>query len=79
MKAGFDYVVEFGSGNNLDRVEILDVDFDPGSGDNITFAYLGSPYSGSDPLNNGTIQLSGGGSTVIISVDPVTSYITISN
>jgi prepilin-type N-terminal cleavage/methylation domain-containing protein len=82
VKQGFDYVEDFKNDSRLSRVNISSVQFDPGSGNTITFDYLGSPYSGTDisnPLNSGSIAISADGATATISVEPVTGYITISN
>lgn len=79
VKKGFNYVVSL-PGEGLDKVNIEDVDFEPYSSNTITFNYLGSPYSGSgtlDPLNSGQISLSAGGSTMTVSVEPVTGFISI--
>ena len=82
VKKGFYYIVDFQNDSRLNRVDIVDADFDPGSSQTITFDYLGSPYSGtgtSSPLNNGIITLQAAGITRTISIEPVTGYISISN
>jgi len=82
VKKGFDYKVDFSSDGRLNKVVIANVDFDPGSSNTITFDYLGSPYSGSgtlNPLNSGGISLSAGDSTMTVSVEPVTGFVTISD
>ncbi len=81
VKKGFNYVVNL-PGEGLDKVNIVSAVFDPYSSNTITFDYLGSPYSGSgtlDPLNSGEISLSAGGSTMTVSVEPVTGFISITN
>ena len=78
VKKGFDYIVDFSSDSRLDKVDIVNVDFD-GTGE-IRFDYLGSPYNGSgNPLNSGTISLRAGGASSTITVEPVTGFISISN
>ncbi|MFB0525158.1 MAG: GspH/FimT family pseudopilin [Phycisphaerae bacterium] len=82
VKKGFDYAIDFGNDSRLDRVDIVDADFDPDSSQTITFDYLGSPYSGagtSSPLNSGTITLQAGGITKRVRVVPVTGYISITD
>ena len=81
VKKGFTYVVNFSNDSRLNKVDIADADFDPGSSNTITFDYLGSPYSGTgtaNPLNNGVISLSAGDFTMTVNVEPVTGYISIS-
>ena len=81
LKKGFDYVVTFGPGSYLDKVGITDAIFDPGASSTITFDYLGSPYSGSGSstsLNEGRIILGAGDSSITISIEPITGFITIS-
>jgi len=80
VKKGFDYVISFQSDSRLDRVDIFNVVFDPGSSQTITFDYLGSPYSGTgNPLNSGVITLQAGGITKIINIEPITGYISITD
>ena len=79
VKKGFRYVINFASDSRLDRVDIFNVVFDPGSNQTITFDYLGSPYSGSSPLNSGVITLQAGGITKTIVVEPVSGYISIAD
>ncbi len=83
VKKGSNYVVNL-PGEGLDKVNIVNADFDPDSSNTITFDYFGSPYSGSgtlNPLNSGEISLSAGGSTftMTVSVEPVTGFISITN
>jgi len=81
VKKGFDYVIDFRA-NRLNKVDIADVDFDPGSEAAVTFDYLGSPYSGTgiaNPLNNGEIRLHAGGATATVTLEPVTGFISIAN
>lgn len=78
VKKGFDYVVDFQNDGRLNRVDIVDADFDATS--EIKFDYLGSPYnSDGDPLNSGVISLQAGGLTRTITVEPVTGYISIAD
>ena len=82
VKKGFDYVIDFQNDSRLNRVGIVDADFDSDSSQTITFDYLGSPYSGtgiSTPLNSGTITLQAGVINKTIAIEPVTGYISISD
>lgn len=82
VKKGFPYSIDFRNDSRLDKVDIVDADFDSDSSQTITFDYLGSPYSGIDiskPLNSGIITLQAGGITRTINVEPVTGFISISN
>ena len=80
VRKGFQYAVNFSNDSRLSKVDIVGVDFDPDSSHTITFDYLGSPYSGySNPLNSGVINLQAGGTTVTITVEPVTGFISITN
>jgi len=79
VKKGFNYVVDL-PGEGLDKVDIVNADFDPDSSNTITFNYFGSPYNGNDsPLNSGVITLQTGGVTITIAVEPVTGFISIAN
>ena len=80
VKKGFNYIIDFQNDSRLNKVDIENVDFDPGSGSTITFDYLGSPYSGSgisNPLNSGVISLRAGQMTATINIEPVTGFISI--
>jgi prepilin-type N-terminal cleavage/methylation domain-containing protein len=78
VQKGSNYVIDFGSDGRLDRVNIVDADFD--ATNEIKFDYLGSPYSGNDtPLNSGVIDLQAGSITRTVTVEAVTGYISISN
>lgn len=70
VKIGFPYVVNFKADSRIDRVNIVDADF--ALSEQVSFDYLGSPERG------GTVKLAGGGTTMIITVEPVTGYISIS-
>ena len=77
VKKGFTYKIDFRNDSRLDKVDIVDVDFDSTS--KIKFDYLGSPYNGNNnPLNSGVIHLQAGGTTMTITVEPVTGFISIS-
>ena len=76
VKKGFNYVIDFQNDGRLNKVDIVSVDFDSTS--EVKFDYLGSPYNGSGtPLNNGVINLQAGSTTTIITVEPVTGYVSI--
>ena len=80
VKKGFDYVVDFPSDSRLNRVDIANVAFEPGSSQTITFDYMGSPCSGpgtSNPLNSGTITLQAAGTSTAVNIEPVTGFISI--
>lgn len=70
------YVIDFKNDSRLDRVNIVDANFDGTS--KVTFDYLGSPYNGSgSPLNSGLVTLQAGGVTKTVRVEPVTGFISI--
>jgi hypothetical protein len=69
--------VDFSSDSRLDKVVVESAVFNPGSSNTITFDYLGSPYSGVNPLNSGTISIRAGDFTETIRVEPVTGFISI--
>jgi prepilin-type N-terminal cleavage/methylation domain-containing protein len=76
VKKGFDYVIDFRNDGRLDKVDIVDVDFDTTS--EVKFDYLGSPYNGGGtPLNSGDISLQAGGTTMTVTVEPVTGFVSI--
>ena len=76
VKKGFDYVIDFQNDGRLNKVDIVDVDFDATS--EVKFDYLGSPYNGnSTPLNSGVISLQAGGTTTTVTVEPVTGFVSI--
>jgi len=78
MKKGFEYVVNFRNDGRLNKVDIVDVDFD--STNEVRFDYLGSPYNGSgNPLNSGIIHLQAGVTSMTVTVEPVTGYISITD
>lgn len=71
-----DYIISFATDSKLSRVDISSVDFDSGS--TVGFDCLGSPLNASNnPLNSGAVNLNASGSTMVINVEPVTGYITI--
>jgi prepilin-type N-terminal cleavage/methylation domain-containing protein len=74
VKKGFSYMVDFQNDGRLNKVNIVDVDFDTTS--EVKFDYLGSPYNGSgSPLNHGVINLEAGGTTATVMVEAVTGFI----
>jgi len=76
VKKGFDYVINFQNDGRLNKVDIVDADFDATS--EVKFDYLGSPYNGSDsPLNSGVISLQAGGTTTTVRVEAVTGFVSI--
>jgi len=70
VKKGFDYVVDFASDGRLDKVKIDEVNL---SDSIVEFDCLGSPDEG------GTITLNAGGEIIVVSIEPVTGYVSISN
>lgn len=78
VKKGFPYAIDFQNDSRLNRVDIVDADFDATS--EVKFDYLGSPYNGENtPLNSGVITLQAAGITRTITVEPVTGYISITD
>jgi prepilin-type N-terminal cleavage/methylation domain-containing protein len=78
VKKGFDYAINFQNDGRLNKVDIVDADFDGTS--EVQFDYLGSPYNGNSPpapLNSGVITLQAGGTTATVSVEAVTGFISI--
>ena len=76
VKKGFNYIVDFKNDGRLNKVDIVDVDFDATS--EVKFDYLGSPYNGnSTPLNSGVISLQAGGATTTVTVEAVTGFISV--
>ena len=77
VKKGFDYLIDFRRDSRLDKVDIADVDFN--STGQVKFDCLGSPYDGGgNALNSsGVITLQAGGTTMKITVEPVTGFISI--
>jgi len=76
VKKGFGYVIDFQNDGRLDKVDIVDVDFDTTS--EVKFDYLGSPYNGSNsPLNSGVVILQAGKTTTTVRVEAVTGFISI--
>lgn len=76
-----DYVVNFSTDRNFNRVNILTANFDSNASNAITFDYLGSPYSGkgtASPLNSGRITIKSDTFTLYVDVEPVTGYVTSS-
>jgi len=76
VKKGFGYVIDFQNDGRLNKVDIVNADFDTTS--KVKFDYLGSPYNGNGtPLNSGVISLQAGGTTTIVTVEAVTGFISI--
>ena len=71
VKKGFNYLVDFRGDSRLNRVDITGASFSGGSPSTVTFNSMGSPDSG------GTVSLEAGGTTVTITVEPITGYISI--
>ncbi|KPK40619.1 MAG: hypothetical protein AMJ65_10445 [Phycisphaerae bacterium SG8_4] len=69
VKKGFDYVVDFGGDTRLNRVDITGANFS-GNPD-VEFDSLGSPDSG------GTVSLQAGSTTMTITVEPITGYVSV--
>ncbi|UCF16110.1 MAG: GspH/FimT family pseudopilin [Phycisphaerales bacterium] len=69
VKKGFDYIVDFQSDSRLSTVDITGADFAATA--DVAFDSLGSPDSG------GTVTLQASGTTVTITVEPITGYISI--
>jgi type II secretion system protein H len=69
VKKGFDYIVDFQNDDRLSRVDITSADFN-GTPD-VEFDSLGSPDSGGD------VTLQAGGTTIMITVEPITGYISV--
>jgi prepilin-type N-terminal cleavage/methylation domain-containing protein len=75
VKKGSDYVIDL-EAEQLSKVDIQSVDFDSTS--EVKFDYLGSPFDGGGgPLNSGVITLQADGTTVTITVEPVTGFVSI--
>jgi len=77
VKKGFNYVVDL-PGMGLDKVNIVNAAFDSAS--TVKFDYLGSPRNASGgPLGSGVITLRAGTTTITISVEPVTGFVSIAD
>jgi prepilin-type N-terminal cleavage/methylation domain-containing protein len=81
VKKGFKYLVSFKADGRLGQVQITSVSFDGRPA--VSFDSLGSPYSGTESsataLNSGEIRLEAAGARKVITVEPVTGYIAVSN
>jgi prepilin-type N-terminal cleavage/methylation domain-containing protein len=76
-----DYVINFTTDRNLNRVKIDSANFDAVASNAVTFDYLGSPYSGigtATPLTSGRITLKADNFTLYVDIEPVTGYVTLS-
>ena len=67
-----DYVVNFKTDSRVNNVNIVDADF--ASSEQVSFNYLGSP----DPDNGGSVTLSADAETIMVTVEAVTGYVSIS-
>lgn len=70
VRKGFQYIVDFGSSSQLNKIDIVSASF--GGTSQISFSPAGTPSSG------GVVSLQAGGTTATISVEPVTGFIMIS-
>jgi len=70
VKKGFDYVIDF-QDEGLEKADLTGAAF--GGTPQVEFDYLGSPDDG------GTVTVQGGNTTLTISVEAVTGYITVTN
>ena len=66
-----DYIEQFGGTSRLTKVKISNANFNGTS--SVTFESIGSPDNG------GTVTLTAGDNTIIVNVEAVTGYISISN
>lgn len=71
VKKGFYYIVNFQNDSRLNKVDIMNVNFN--TTQRVRFDCLGSPDNG------GTIDLGADGPAATITVEPVTGFISISN
>lgn len=71
VKKGFDYIINFQNDSRLDKVDIIDANFN--STPLVLFDCLGSPDYG------GSISLQADGTTATIRVEPVTGFILITD
>ena len=72
------FVVDFKNSAKLEAIDIYEVSFDASG--ILTFDYLGAPYSGRGldyPLNQGTITIKADNSQAVITVEPITGYVTV--
>ena len=69
VKKGFDYAIDFQNDSRLNKVDITNIDFN--TTNRVQFNCLGSPDYG------GTISLDANGTTVTITVEPVTGFISV--
>jgi len=69
VKIGFDYIVDFQNDGRLSRVDIVWANFNATA--DVTFDSLGSPDNG------GMVTLQANGTAVVITVEPITGYVSI--
>ncbi|HDS83954.1 MAG TPA: prepilin-type N-terminal cleavage/methylation domain-containing protein [Phycisphaerales bacterium] len=76
--SGRDFEVRFSNDRSLKRVQISNLDLQPGnSPDSVTFNYMGTPLIDSAELNKGEITLTADGFSLIVKIEPLTGYVTI--
>ena len=76
VKKGFDYIVDFSSDGRLDKVDIVEVNFD--GAESIGFDYLGNPLNSSgDDLTSAVIILEADGKTITITGEAVTGSMSV--
>jgi hypothetical protein len=77
VKKGFNYIVDLRTAG-LDKVDIVNADFD--STGTVKFDYLGSPHNASgNPIARGVITLRAGTATIIVAVEPVTGFVSVTD
>lgn len=78
VRKGFDYVIDFQNDGRLDRVDIVNADFNGNA--TVRFDYLGMPWDAANaPLNNGVVTLEAGNDTWTVNVEAVTGFISASD
>lgn len=76
--SGRDFEVQFAKDRSLSRVQISNMDLQPGDSPNsVTFNYMGTPLIDGVELNKGEITLTADGISVIVKIEPLTGYVTI--
>ena len=75
------FQVNLAADSRTDQVDVVAASFDGVASNAVTFDYLGGPHSGlpgaMNPLNVGQISLSAGGFNCVVTVEPVTGYVSI--
>jgi len=76
-----DFRVDLAADDRTSAVDIVSVNFDGSASNAVTFDYLGGPHSGlpgaMNPLNNGQVSLSADGFGCVVTIEPVTGYVSI--